>query len=332
MRTLELIEDHGLRIALLGAEEALESDPVRLYALSAQDGVGVLRVVDPPAALHADLERAGFLVTPSWVTWLAPVRAADETFLAAMTSGERSNVRRALRETAKRSLRITVHAPLSRAVFDDFLGLYEDQVARMRNGSSYAASWREEIAADPDLYYVVAARDADGELLGACLCWDQPELSITRIAFTAQAAAERQGRVVRALYMTATAEARGRGREWISLGSDPTLYGHITEPGLFGFKARLGFRPVPTRFLQPAEPDQADAVLSLRGLTDPTLLLSYAAPGRPAAGAVGTAVAGDLPVPEPALRLTVMSAAADVDLSSHRAGFLAGLTTRTVSG
>ncbi|WP_280717703.1 GNAT family N-acetyltransferase [Kitasatospora sp. MAP5-34] len=327
------MEDHGLRIALLGAEEALESGTSGLLALSEQQGVGVLRVVDPPAALHADLERAGFLVTPSWVTWLAPVGTEDDAFLAAMTSGERSNVRRALRETAKRSLQITVHAPMTMAVFDDFLGLYEAQVATMRNGSSYAASWRDEIAADPDLYYVVAARDPHGELFGVCLCWDQPELSITRIAFTAQAAAERQGRVVRALYMTATAEARGRGREWISLGSDPTLYGHITEPGLFGFKARLGFRPVPTRFLQPADPDQADAVVSLRGLTDPTLLLSYAETGHlDRAAAPDPAVASRLPVAEPPLRLTVLSTLADADLASHRAGFLTSINARTISG
>jgi hypothetical protein len=331
MKPLEIVEDHGLRIALLDAGEALELDRAGLLALCARERAGIARIVDPSAEHRPGLERAGFLVTPSWVTWLAPVGVEDEAFLAAMTTGERSNVRRALRETDRRSVRIDVHAPMTPSVFDDFLGLYEAQVATMRNGFSYAASWRDEVAADPDLYFTVTATDPAGELLGACLCWDQPELSIARIAFTTQAAHERQGRVVRALYMAATAEARGRGRSWISLGSDPSLYGHITEAGLFGFKARLGFRPVPTRHLQPAEPDRAEAVLSLRGLTDPALLLSYAEAG--VGEEVGTpGGAPRLPVAEHPLRLTVLSSTANVDVASHRAGFLTGIGVDIVLG
>ncbi|MER5886131.1 hypothetical protein ABT160_20105 [Streptomyces sp. NPDC001941] len=322
-----MIEEHGLRVAVLEPEEALGSDRTALDGLAERAGVSVLRVVDPPAALRTDLEDNGFLLTPSWVNWLAPVGGDDEAFLSAMTSGERRNVRKALRECEQRGVRTVVRAPLTRPVFEEFLALYEPQVAAMRNGVAYAESWREEIEADPHLYFVVEARDADGSLLGACLCWDQPELSLARIAFTAQVPEQRQGRVVRALYATATAEARGRGRGWVSLGSDPTLYGHLTEPGLFGFKARLGFRPVPTRHLQPTAPDQADAVVSLRGLTEPSLLLSYAS--CPTADAPGT---GALPVPEPALRLTVLTAGGDVDLAAHRAGFLTDTRVETVPG
>ena len=51
--------------------------------------------------------------------------------------------------------------------------------------------------------------------------------------------------------MRAAQHGRDLGLQWISLGSDPSLYGDLAMPGLFTFKARLGFVPIPIRCFDP---------------------------------------------------------------------------------
>jgi hypothetical protein len=102
-----------------------------------------------------------------------------------------------------------------------------------------------------------------------------------RIAFAATRPGARAAMLTRALYMTAAQHGRNLGLHWISLGSDPCLYGDLAMPGLFTFKARLGFVPIPIRCFDPDDSDAADvaeAVLSLRALSDPALSLSYTTP------------------------------------------------------
>jgi hypothetical protein len=80
------------------------------------------------------------------------------------------------------------------------------------------------------------------------------------------------------MYTAAFDAARDQGLRWVSLGNDPTLFGHTVAPGLFGFKARLGFVPIPTQALFPGTAgDEAELVVHLRRLADPSLSIAYGA-------------------------------------------------------
>jgi hypothetical protein len=264
------------------------------------------------------LHRAGFRVHPAWITWLSPLGASEEDFLARLSKKERTTIRAARRGATERGIELTVTAPITPAVFDGFLALYEDQVAGMEHGIPFARLERDEILAHADDYFTVEAWAA-GRLLGCCVCRIRRELSTVVIRFATSARDSRMQNVVRPMYMEVFDTARRLGYATISLGSDPALYGHIARPGLFTFKSGLRFRPVPTRRLGWIEdPDEATMVLRLDALTDPSLLVCYA--HGPALQRGEEASSSDVP-----LQLSVYTAC-DIDLSPYRAPFLESLT------
>lgn len=315
--TTPLIDENGLRVAVVSVDEAVgrdwTADPF---------AADLIRVTDPDHSDLAALTDARFVLTPSWITWLAGPGPDEETFLAQLNKCERSSMRQSRRDVRDRGLVLTVSPALNERTFDDFMKLYTEQIACMRNGVLFAARWRETLLAQPDHFFAVRATEPDGTPAGICICADRPDDIAVRVAFAAQAAAERaRGRLVRAMYLTAFQEARDRRRALVSLGSDPSLYGHIAQPGLFRFKARMGFRPVPTRFLDTQEPDRSELVLSLARLSEPTLLVGYAAP--PPRDHPGG-------LPDVRLQVHLLTTAKDADTAPFRVPLLAEPRHRTV--
>ncbi len=262
-------DDFGLSVAIVSAQEALS---LRLDRRELP-GVNVLRVPEPPAASWIDLARAGFVRKPSWITWVSPVCGSDEQWLARMPKRSRYDVRRA-REAAAEGLRQVVEQPLTPAALEEFLVLYERMVAKMPHGVGFAASLREGLLAE-ERHYAVYLYGEDG-MVGGCLCLESPQTDTVKLRFSAVDPVWRDRSLARALYAECVAVARRKGYRQVTLGNDPNLYGHIPQPGLFTFKARLGFVPVP------AEPfgvnpwrDEADLLLSLDGLNDLVLMLGY---------------------------------------------------------
>jgi GNAT superfamily N-acetyltransferase len=262
-------DDFGLSVAIVSAEEALSLSLDR----RALPGINVLRVPDPPAASWIDLAKAGFVCKPSWITWISPVCGADEQWLARMPKRSRYDVRRAM-EAAAAELRQVVEQPLTAAALDEFLVLYERMVAKMSHGVGFAASLREGLLAE-ERHYAVYFYGAKG-MVGGCLCLEIPRTDTVKLRFSAVDSVWRDRSLARALYAECVTVARRKGYRQVTLGNDPNLYGHIPQPGLFTFKARLGFVPFP------AEPfgvnpwrNEADLLLSLDGLNDLVLMLGY---------------------------------------------------------
>ncbi|MEV0419752.1 GNAT family N-acetyltransferase [Streptosporangium canum] len=267
---MELRDDSGLSVAVASAGEALALSRDRR---ALPPGVNVLRVPDPPAGSWVELARAGFVRKPSWITWVSPVCDTDEEWLARLPKRSRYDVRRA-RQAAARELRQVVRQPLEPAGLEEFLLLYGSMVARMPHGVGFAASLREAILAE-ERHYAVYAYGADG-MAGGCLCLESPQTGTVKLRFSAVDPLWRDRSLARVLYAEAVAVARRKGYRRVTLGNDPNLYGHIPQPGLLTFKARLGFTPVA------AEPfgmnpwrDEADLLLSLDGLNDLVLMLGY---------------------------------------------------------
>lgn len=302
----------GLPMALVDVDQAL-SGAWRAFEHEAD----VVRVQDPPVAAWPALREAGFLPKPQVVMWRAEALDSEEKYLAALSGKDRYDVRSAYRKARDAGLRVATE-PLTVPLLDEFLSLYERQVAAMRHGWAVAVQQRGGILAEAETYRVVTVRSADA-LVGACLNQDLPANDEMRARFSAVAADQRGDSLSRVLYGETLREARVRGRRWATLGRDINLYGHVGNAGLFGFKSRLGFTAVPGQAVEPGSGShQADRVVRFTALSDPALLLSYAP-------AVGEAAAVAAP-----LWLNVFTSAEQLDVRPFRAAGLAGTTVHEI--
>ncbi|WP_407835777.1 GNAT family N-acetyltransferase [Streptomyces sp. DSM 116496] len=304
----------GLPMALVDIEQALNGRWRQF-----EDAVDMVRVQDPPVESWPDLREAGFLPKPQVVMWRAEALDSEEKYLAALSGKDRYDIRAAYRKAAEAELRVSAES-LSVPLLDEFLELYERQVSGMRNGWAVAVQQRPQILAEAETYRVVTVRSG-GALVGACLNQDLPAHDEMRARFSAVTAGLRADSLTRVLYAETVREARGRGRRWATLGRDINLYGHVVKAGLFSFKARLGFVPVPGQLVEPGSGShQADRVVRFEELDDPTLLLSYAP--RPAGEAESVAAP---------LQLNVYTTSEALDVRPFRAPGLSATTVRCVS-
>ncbi|MGW6856685.1 GNAT family N-acetyltransferase [Streptomyces xanthophaeus] len=307
---MDIVDRYGLTVAELTTEEALDArGPWR------GPDVDLLRVVDPQPHDRAALAEAGFAVKPGWVNWVAPLGDSESAFLAALGANERRKVRRGLDLVASAGLSVQVRPDLDEGRLEEFLGVYEAQVAGMRNGLNLARGEQRTLLERSGSHLGVYAYEA-GRMVGGCICWVRAEDSLLQLRYVATAAIDQRGALTRALYMAAFQAGRELGCTRMSLGNDTSLYGHVTSPGLYEFKKRLGFTPLPSGTVDPgARGDEADRFVSLRALTDPSLLLAYdAAPGTDGSR----------------LRLHVLASRDDVDVAPYRADFLSGVTVTLI--
>jgi Acetyltransferase (GNAT) domain len=284
------------------------------------------RIADLPA-----LGRLGFQLAPAWVSWIAEPGADEADYLRSVPAKVRYDLRRADRWAARTGLVLSKLDALGPALLAEFLDIYQGNVAAMRNGHAYARDWAERMLADPE-FLAVCARTADGELAGASICQHRKAHSMLQIRFTARRAEYRRSDLSRLFCLRAVNLARELGCRQVSMGSDPALYGHLTNPGLFSYKARLGFRPVPMRTIDPGEdPDEVVRVHTLRRMTDPALLVAYAPDEDFCARYAGWATtdlpagpAGELPV-----KLVIYSdRPAEVNATPYQASWLADVELR----
>ncbi|URN14073.1 GNAT family N-acetyltransferase [Streptomyces radiopugnans] len=291
---MEIVDRYGLSLALIEPHE-LAAEPWTAAAgrgagadTGANAGVDVVRMERPPAALWGELVGRGFLRKPATVTWVAELGSGEEEFLARLDTKARQDVRRARRRAEAAGLREVVEEPVSERTLEAFLALYEERVARMRFGVPFALGYRDAVLRGPQKFCGVFAYAGD-ELVGGCLVLELPERDAAVVRFSAVSAEWRRHSLARALYFSAMRVARAKGYARVTLGNEPNLLGHLTQPGLFHFKTGMGFTAVPSQeFGDPDGHDEADLVLSLRALGDPTLVLAYAGPRRgPGASAGG---------------------------------------------
>lgn len=257
-------------IAHVGLEEALE----RNWHDPACD-VDIVRVRLTDLDRRPALEAAGFLVKPAWVNWLAPLTDSAAAFRQRLSVSERKSHRNAARAAVTSGITVGVLDQVGEEDLRAFLELYERQISAMPHGVNYARRQERLLLRDlPSLLGVFA--HADGVLVGGCLCSLRPDQSLVHVRFSAAADSARHGMLSRLMYTAAFDAARERGYTWASLGSDPSLLGHTAQPGLFGFKARFSFTPIPMQTMQPkAAADEAELVVRMRALAQPSLSIAY---------------------------------------------------------
>lgn len=309
---MDLREDFGLSVAVVSPEEALTLGPRTLPRK-----VDVIRVLHPPSETWADLERIGFVRKPAWVTWIAPTCGDEEKFLDRLPLKIRQDIRRARRRAAESHLRYVVQQPLEPDKLDEFLALYQANVRGMRHGVPFASHLRQSLLDDSHNYAIYAVDSQS--IVGGCLCLESPDAKAVRIRFSAVGHCWRARSLTRALYMEGFRVGRDKQYPWLTLGNDPNLYGHVPQPGLFVFKSRLGFTPIPSqRFGHSQGDDEADHLLTLDSLSDPAMILAYS-----------SETSGECELPE--FRLEVFSRTEIHDLSAYSASFLTAISRTLIS-
>ncbi|MFJ8197190.1 GNAT family N-acetyltransferase [Streptomyces sp. NPDC096152] len=258
------------RIAHATLTEALERD----WHDPAHD-IDIVRVRLADLEPRTELEAAGFLVKPSWINWMAPLTDSAAAFQQRLSTKERKSHRYAARTAEKSGIELHVLPSVGEEDVHTFLDLYDQRIAAMSSGVNYARRQERHLLRHLDTLLGVFAH-ADGVLVGGCLGRLRPDQSLVHLQFSAVTDTARQSMLARLMYMAAFDAARERGYTWASLGNDPSLLGHTAQPGLFGFKARLGFVPIPTQTLPPkVTGDEAELVVRMRALAKPSLSIAY---------------------------------------------------------
>jgi GNAT superfamily N-acetyltransferase len=266
---MRIVDEHGLAIALVSPEELADTPWTTAGA-----PVDLVRVTDPPPSYWDRLASLGFIRKPNTLTWLSRLGPDEDGYLAGLSRKPRQLVRRAQR--AAEILRTEVEDRVHESTVDRFLALYEDRVAQLRYGVAYGTRHRDAVLDGPPKYFGVFCYEGD-ELAGGCLVQECPPEDAIRVRFSAVTEPWRKASLSRVLYFRAMQVAREKGYTYATLGDEWNLYGHMTQPGLFTFKADLGFAPVASQdFADPDGNDEADLVLGLGKLADPTMVLGYA--------------------------------------------------------
>jgi GNAT superfamily N-acetyltransferase len=269
---MEIMERHGLAIAVVAPED-VDAAPWR----SADRHLDLVRVAEPPATAWPRLSGQGFVPKPAMLTWTARLGEDEETFLAGLDTKSRQDIRRAKRRAAESGLRLDIEDPPTGPAVDRFLTLYGARVAQMRHGIALAHRFRDAIL-ESGQYFAVYAHDGD-RLVGGAIVLGCPEVDAIRIRFSAVVEEWRRASLARVLYFAAMRVARDKGYAYATLGDEPNLYGHLTQPGLLAFKGNTGFQAVPSQdFGDPEGEDVADLILNLTVLNDPSIVLGYADP------------------------------------------------------
>ncbi|MER7485548.1 hypothetical protein ABTY20_06455 [Streptomyces sp. NPDC126497] len=267
---MEITEQDQVVIAQVDREEAEHQTWKKADA-----PIDIVRLTDSEDLDEATLCDLGFVARPKWLNWCAPTRASQQDFEAALSGTERRNIRLGRRTVQDEGMRIRIRKGLTEEYVDEFLTVYDRQIAGMRRGKNFARRWRDRLLAAAGEHVGVSVHQGTTMIVGS-LWWARPEPSVLQMRFSAAAPDARSGRVMRAAYTEAFQYARDQGLTHVSLGNDPSLFGHVVQPGLFNFKSRFGFAPVPSQVLDPSLAGEfADRILRLDALSDPALVVTW---------------------------------------------------------
>lgn len=201
IHAVEVKEFAGLRIGEVDCAEAVGR---AWQALELP--LDVVRVPSPPPDSWPALRRAGFICKPNRISWYADASA----FRSRMSKNDRQNLRTAEARAVREGLTFELVQPLTEALLDEFLRLYESRVEEMRRGLNVARAQRAQTLAG-QRFSVLAARDPSGALAGATVCEESAVDSSLRIRFSAVSAPWRAKSLARVMYVRAADCARELG-------------------------------------------------------------------------------------------------------------------------
>jgi hypothetical protein len=204
-------------------------------------GVDLLRIPSPARSDSAILHEAqGYFEKPQKLTWRLPIRSFDD-HLENLDSKGRNRLKSKLAKSAAVSMKLT---PLTTENFKIFYELYKQGVlAKERGRQTLSFDWADK-KDSLSQYQLLLYRTGSGkQIIGGAIIKSDPGLLLVTIAYAAYLPDSRPHDLGVRTFVEVMKHAMDKGYSELSHGQDSNLYGHYLSPGLFEFKAGLGFTP-----------------------------------------------------------------------------------------
>lgn len=221
------------------------------------------------------LIRKGYIAKPSWILWLHENYKSPKSYLSSLGQKDRYFVNKAERELSSNpEFRIIIEDTIKKEHLDDFYSLYRSSISTLKNGV--------DLLGDDYKEFLIRKNDFKGiyiyhqnEIIGGVLCIKKENM--LRAIYLATKKAHYSFDITRYLYYTVIKCSIQDKYKYSSLGADPSLYGHMVSIGLFHIKRRMGFKPIPSKFMGEDSLDLFEKVLRVDKSLDGVLLsIGYA--------------------------------------------------------
>lgn len=206
----------------------------------------------------------GYFLKHERVVWSRVAEKID-SFLEKLNSKKRHTFNSKLKASESLSAKIGEN-PLTHSEYQKWFEIYNKEIiqGKARGRANLDSNW----AADKDdlqAYRLLSLRDkSTGELKGGAILRCDNAKNRVQIAYAAYDQNIRDQAPGVRVFKEVMEYAKAKGYVTISHGKDNNLYGHYLSPGLFEFKASLGFEPNPTgdlEIIKVISPDKFDSNL-----------------------------------------------------------------------
>jgi hypothetical protein len=206
----------------------------------------------------------GYFLKHERVVWSRVAEKID-SFLDKLNSKKRHTFNSKLKASESLNAKIGEN-PLTHSEYQKWFEIYNKEIiqGKARGRANLDSNW----AADKDdlqAYRLLSLRDkSTGELKGGAILRCDNAKNRVQIACAAYDQSIRDQAPGVRVFKEVMEYAKAKGYVTISHGKDNNLYGHYLSPGLFEFKASLGFEPNPTgdsEIIKVISPDKFDSNL-----------------------------------------------------------------------
>lgn len=197
-----------------------------------------VRVFNPSETI-IDKYAGVYTLKPSILFWYLETPLSIDEYLTKLSHNYKLLLKKSL-IYEKNKLNLFVENYINKERLDDFYCLYREQITKIKNGIDVASQDYHEFISNPEKYAGIYIYE-NNELLAGMLIIKHFNKNTIRAVYMA----DRKHKKIstsRLLYYHLIEYGIQHNYDYISLGCDPNLYGHIVSVGLLLFKTLAGFK------------------------------------------------------------------------------------------
>ncbi|WP_088036563.1 peptidogalycan biosysnthesis protein [Evansella clarkii] len=217
----------------------------------------------------------GFIVKPSWVIWILENKRFNNVneYVTVLNKKDRHSIRKTIKVLNNNpNFKLVVEDVIKEENLKKFYDLYKSNIASMQNGVDLLKSDYKEFLLNKGRYKGIYFYLGD-TLIGGVLCIKKNNM--LRAIYLATLKDNINVNVSRYLYYTLIRVSIEDGYEFTSLGADPTLYGHMVSIGLFRIKRKMGFKPLPSKYMGEDSLDLYEKIVNIEKFNGLAMSLAY---------------------------------------------------------
>ncbi|MFS2257376.1 peptidogalycan biosysnthesis protein [Bacillus safensis] len=266
----DLIKENFLDLNIISSYKASYES---LIDLGKNNRADILRAYSTEK--HEKYINNGFIAKPSWVIWLLENKKFNNVneYVTVLNKKDRHSIRKAIKLLNNNpNFKLVVEDEIKEENLKKFYDLYKSNIASMQNGVNLLKNDYKEFLLKKDRYKGIYFYLGE-TLIGGVLCIKKSNM--LRAIYLATLKFNINVNVSRYLYYTLIRISIEDGYEFTSLGADPTLYGHMVSTGLFHIKRKMGFKPLPSKYMGEDSLDLYEKVLNIEKFNGLAMSLAY---------------------------------------------------------